>query len=141
MEVRTEEEKATFSRAGEFLHGSGTRRPLRPEVVLNGAIDPQSTKADNDETLKENRAAEEAALQVQITNAQAAAEAFGDDPAFAKQAADLRSEITRLEKKAAGGKGGGAKFSGSSCGAKITFRGKGDQQTGAIEESLGNGTR
>ena len=81
-----------------------TRRPLRPEVVLNGPIDRKSTKADADETLKENQAAEEAALQAQITKAQAAGEALGDVQAFAKQAADLRSEITHLEKKAAGGK-------------------------------------
>ena len=67
-----------------------TRRPLRPEVVSNGSIDPKSTKADADETLKENQAAEEAALQAQVTKAQAAAEALGDVPAFAKQAADLR---------------------------------------------------
>ena len=76
-------------------------------MVLNGAIDPKSTKDDTDETLEENQAAEEAALQVQITNAQAAAEALGDDPAIAKQAADPTSEVTRLEKKAAGGKGAG----------------------------------
>ena len=46
-------------------------------------------------------------LQSQLAKARAASNALGDDPAFAKQAADLKGEIARLEKKVAGGKAAG----------------------------------
>ena len=51
--------------------------------------------------------AEAAVLQSELAKDRTAANALGDDPAFATQAADLQSEIAHLEKKVAGGKTAG----------------------------------
>ena len=74
------------------------------EVVLNGQAGPKPAKSEADEVLKEVQAAQEELLQSQIVKARAAADALGDDSAFAKQVTELQSEIARLEKKVAGGK-------------------------------------
>ena len=73
-------------------------------VVLNGQAGPKPAKSEADEVLNEVQAAQEELLQSQIAKARAAADALGDDPAFAKQVTELQSEIARLEKKVAGGK-------------------------------------
>ena len=77
------------------------------DVVLNGPVDQTPAKSETDEVLREVQATQEEILQSQLLKARAAAEALGEDPAFAKHVADLRSEIVRREKKIAGGKTAG----------------------------------
>ena len=80
---------------------------------------------ETDEVLEEIQAAEEAVLQSQITKARAAANASGDDPAFAKQVADLQREVARLEKKVAGGKTAGKSSLARRVEQKVALRGQG----------------
>ena len=77
------------------------------DVVLNGLVDQKPAKNETDEVLKEVQAAQEEILQSELLNARAAAEALGEDPAFAKHVADFQSEIVRLATTVGGGKTAG----------------------------------
>ena len=109
------------------------------EVVLNGQAGPKPAKSEADEVLKEVQAAQEELLQSQIAKARAAADALGDDPAFAKKVTELQSEIAALGKEGCWRQGDWEKFSGSPCGTKVALRGKRDQDTGTVAKGLGNG--
>ena len=109
------------------------------EVVLNGQAGPKPAKSEADEVLKEVQAAQEELLQSQIVKARAAADALGDDPAFAKQVTELQSKITP-GKEGCWRQDDWEKFSGSPCGTKVALRGKRDQETGTVAKGRGNGS-
>ena len=84
-------------------------------------------KSDTDEVLKEIQAAEEEVLQSQLAKARTAGNALGDDPAFAKQVADLQREIARLDRRLWAARG-----------TKVALREQGDQEAGTNADGLRN---